>query len=301
MRPLTPDDRKAIVVGRPLPFSIYANDNKLLLAAGRIVPNEFVREGLIRSGAFSGEESGEFDTPTGSASQLLSGPLADLQSDYKHTVARLQSGFRMEREGLALRTRVIGVSEDGSGLIMSGPTNLEGNATDIAEGATWTFRALYAVSAVRFQATVGQVSAKPFRYFYVSQLTDIDTRNVRQWPRALTALWTSRTGEAPRIMTDLSVGGARVAGKDNPPLQQGQTILVSPSLKLAVGAKELSLEATVINLYGRSDPRHPQIAFYGVRFDKLVDWERLTLHAYVQENLCMELDRVWHVLAVPAH
>lgn len=300
MRPLTPDDRKAIVVGRPLPFSIFARDNKLLLAVGRIVPNEFVREGLIRSGIYSGDESGEFETAMGSASQLLSGPLADLQSDYRHTSARLQPGFRMEREGQALMTRVIGVSEDGTGLIMSGPVNMEGVPTDISAGATWTFRALYAVSAVRFQASVGQVATKPFRYFYVSQLTDIDTRNVRKWPRTLTALWASRTGEAPRIMTDLSVGGARVAAKDSAPLQQGQSVLLSPSLKLAVSTKELSVNAKVINVYGRADPKHPQITFYGVQFDKLVDWEQLTLHGYVQEHLCLELDRVWQVLAIPS-
>jgi len=300
MRLLTPDDRKAIVVGRPLPFSIYANDRKLLLAAGRIVPNEFVREGLIRSGTHAGDEAGEAATAGGTHSQPHSGPLADLQSDYLHTAARAQVGFRMERENQALQTRVIGVSEDGRGLILSGPVTLEGVAAHVCDGETWTFRALYATAAVRFHATVVQVAEVPFRFFSVAHLTDIDRRSVRAWPRMLTSLWTARTGEIPRVITDLSVGGARIAAKSNTPLQQGQSLLLNPSFKLATGPRELSLDATVLNLYGRTDPAHSQIDFYGVRFEKLPELDRLVLHAYVQEALSLELDRVWHVLTIPA-
>jgi hypothetical protein len=44
MRAITPEDRKSIVVGRPLPFSIYSAEKRLFLAARRAVPNEFVRD-----------------------------------------------------------------------------------------------------------------------------------------------------------------------------------------------------------------------------------------------------------------
>jgi hypothetical protein len=299
MRILSQDDRKTILVGRPLPFSIYGSDCKLLLAAGRIVPNEFVREGLARSGAQRDEEAEESSKLSGTYSQLPSGPLAELQADYKHTAARARVGFRMEREGLALQTRVIGVSEDGRGLILSGPTSTEGLEARVREGEKWTFRALYATAAVRFQATVEQLAETPFRFFSVLNITDVDRRNVRAWPRVLTSTWTARPGEIPRMATDISVGGARIAAQSNTPLQQGQLLLLNPSLKLATGVRIVSVDATVLNLYGHIDSRHPQIDFYGVRFEKLSDLDRLVLHAYVQESLSLELDRVWQVLTIP--
>src|SRR5262249_15796648 len=43
-------DSSRIVVGKPLPFSVYSADGKLLLAAGRIVETERLRDLLIASG-----------------------------------------------------------------------------------------------------------------------------------------------------------------------------------------------------------------------------------------------------------
>jgi len=298
VRVLTLDDRKGIVVGRPLRFSIYTSDRKLLLAAGRIVPNEFVREGLIRSGVQCSDEVGAQTADV--AAHRPTGPLGDLQEDYRHTSARTRVGFRMERDGIRMSARVIGVSDEGSGLIMSGPVSLEGTPVQVHEGESWTFRALYATAAVRFCGTVGQVAEEPFRYFYVSKIADVDRRAVRAWPRTLTSLWTARVGEIPRVITDLSVGGARVASKNLTPLQPGQLLLLNPSLPLATGPRDVSLDATVLNVYGRTDPTHPLIDFYGVRFDKPSETDRLLLHAYVQEHLSLELDRVWHVLTVPS-
>ena len=301
MQPISDNDKKVIVVSQPMPFSIYSADRKLLLASGRIVPNEFVRDSLLRSGAFSrGENAGE-SVSVAAGEGVQNDDLDELQNDYQHTAERQQIGFRMEREGVAYRTRVVGMSEDGSGLMMSGPLTMEGAPAQLREGEGWTFRALYSTAAVRFNAVVVAVNTYPFPYFCASQLTEIDRRNVRRWPRTATALETARKGEARRIIVDLSVGGARVAVKHQAPLQKGQSLLLNPMLQLAVGIKPMSIDATVMNIYGSSDPKHPRIDFYGVQFEKLPDQDRLILHAYVQEHLNAELDRVWQVLALAAH
>jgi hypothetical protein len=202
----------------------------------------------------------------------------------------------MEREGQIFSTRVIGVAEDGTGLIMSGPIWTEGTNAAVKEGDIWTLRAMYGGAAVRFDATVGQVSSAPFPHFYLSHISGIERRNVRQWPRAFTSLWAMRAGEAPRVITDLSVGGARIATKAQSPLQVGQTVVLSCVLKMIIGNREMGLDATVVNLYGRSDPKHSQVEFYGVKFDSLAERSILLIHAYVQEHLNAELDRIWHVL-----
>jgi hypothetical protein len=296
VRPMTAEDRKSIVVGRPIPVSIYSADRKLLLAAGRVVPNEFVREGLVRSGAFCGNEDGAAQHHAADANPDTNDAIATLQADYQDTHVRAPVGFRMERDGHALTARVIGVTDDGRGLIMSGPTATEDAAISLREGETWTVRAFYAVAAVRFQARIDKVTTDPFPYFYVSHITDVDRRNVREWPRTPTCLWASRSGEPPRVIVDLSVGGARIAVDNRSHMQPGQALLLSAIFNLATGRKDLSLDATVLNSYGRADEKHAQVQFYGVRFDKLPDPDRLVLHAYVQEQLCHELDRIWHVL-----
>jgi hypothetical protein len=301
MQPITDADKKAIIVGRPMPFSIYSAERKLLLAAGRLVPNEFVRESMLRSGAFAGGENAGQSIRGANDADEQKDELDELRSRYQHTAERQQIGFRMEREGAVYRTRVVGVSENGSGLMMSGPLTMEGVPAKLREGESWTFRALYSTAAVRFNAVVSAVSTQPFSYFCASQLTDIERRSVRRWPRTATALDTARKGEVRRIIVDLSVGGARVAAKHQASLQQGQSLLLSPMLQLDIGIKPMSLDATVINLYGSSDPRHPRIDFYGVQFEKVAEPDRVILHAYVQEHLHAELDRLWHVLAGAAH
>jgi hypothetical protein len=126
-----------------MPFSIYSADRKLLLAAGRIVPNEFVRDSLLRTGVFSGGERAESSGRAAPVEGEQRDELDELQSDYQHTAERQQLGFRMERESVAYRTRVVGVSEDGTGLIMSAPLTMEGKPAQLVEGESWTFRALY--------------------------------------------------------------------------------------------------------------------------------------------------------------
>src|SRR5690242_2571980 len=46
-------DNDRIVVGKPLPFSIFTADGKLLLAQGRIVESERLRDMLVRNGHHS--------------------------------------------------------------------------------------------------------------------------------------------------------------------------------------------------------------------------------------------------------
>jgi hypothetical protein len=301
MRAMTADDRRGIQVGRPLQVSIYGGDQTLLLAVGRVVPNEFVREGLLRTGAYCGNEDEAADKVAAAAREpSVSDAIATLQADYQHIHARSQTGFRMEREGVEGfgTARIIGVSEDGHGLIMTCPTSAQGEAIPIEAGEVWTFRAFYATAALRFRAIVENLTCGPFCYFYASGISGVERRDVRKWPRTPTCLWAARDRDMPRVLVDVSVGGARMAVTERSAVQQGQVLMVHPLLSFALGSMTLSLDATVLNLYGRADPKHPRIEFYGLRFEHLTDAQRLTLHAYVQENLTKELDRTWQVLTL---
>lgn len=299
MRPLTEQDQPYLAIGKPVPFAIYSADKTLLLASGRIIPNEFVRESLLRSGKYRSEEDETLGAATArrvAPSPSQSNAIASLQADYQHTLARATSGFRLEKDGHALNSRVIGVTDDGHGLIMTCPIDPDPKAPSLREGEVWVFRAFYARSAIRFHGTITSIAAKPFPYFVVTDLTDIDRREVREWPRTPSCLWASRATEPARIIVDVSVGGARLAVDAHATLQPGQMVSLHAALPMAIGRHSLDVEATVLNSYGHADPNHPQIDFFGVRFEAMAEQQRLILHAFVQEHIAADLDRVWQVL-----
>jgi hypothetical protein len=224
-----------------------------------------------------------------------------LQRAYRETWARAQVGFRMQQEGQATiySARPVGATEAGA-LIMSGPIDADGKKVPIAEGATWTFRALYAVAALRFDATISRTGIHSDGYFSAENIRNVERRNVRKWPRVATCIEASRGGETQRLILDFSVGGARLAGEHHLPLERGQEILINTKLKVLEREHPLTLEAVVLNMYGAADPDHPNIRFYGVQFERTPDPTRLLIHAYVQETLCVDLDRVAHVFSIAA-
>jgi hypothetical protein len=298
MRPLTDQDRPSFAIGKPLPFAIYSADKTLLLAAGRIIANEFVRESLLRSGKYRSIDEAvpaPASVKDAAPASAQSNAIAALQADYQHTLARASSGFRLEKGGQALNSRVIGVSDDGHGLIMSSPSAIGAAAAELHEGEVWVFRAFYARNAIRFQGTIKSIAATPFPYFVVTDIVDIDRREVRKWPRTPSCLWASRANEPPRVIVDLSVGGARLAVDAHASLQQGQMVSLHAAMPTAVGRHSLSVEATVLNSYGHADSNHPHIEFFGVRFEAMGEQQQLAIHAFVQEHIAADLDRVWHV------
>ncbi len=69
--PLTEKDR--IQVGKPLPFSVFGADGKLLLAAGRVIESDRMREMLLRIGRYRGPLGLDDDSGGGGGGGLARG------------------------------------------------------------------------------------------------------------------------------------------------------------------------------------------------------------------------------------
>jgi hypothetical protein len=303
MREITTDERELIFVGRELPFSVYSSDRNLLLAKGQVIPNEFVRQGLLRSGRYRSEHlepTRSGDTGSSTLLRQLSIPYHKLFVDYSQVGKRTHGGFRLLTaaggEGI---TDVIGVSQQGA-LIMTAALTADGSEVPLAHGQELTLRVFYAEAVLRFKAVVVGLAREPFAHFYLDSPRELELNNVRKAPRAPVCIPASRSGEAQLLATDLSVGGARVAADAKVKLPKGRVVALQ--FKLAMLGEEVqeSIEAEVLNVYGRSDANHPEIDFYGVRFRTSSPMQTLRLHAFVQEQLYRDLDRVRQVLfAVP--
>ncbi len=108
----------------------------------------------------------------------------------------------------------------------------------------------------------------PFAHVCLKLQKDADQRRVRQAARAKTSL----NGELhapdamPCYVADLSATGARIAVDYPLALQRGSSARLALSIPMLATKRDLSLEATIVNALGVSDPRFPEVSFYGIQF-----------------------------------
>ena len=301
-------DKNDIVVGKPLPFSIYGADKMLLLAKGQLVESERVREALIRNGVLANASNpsglGGASKTGGSATEeerTKLSPLAVLRHDYQNLSSRSRFGLRMSREdgGESYLCWVVGYA-DRRGLILTAPTREDRSFVAVTEGQTWLFRTFYATAAFRFNAVVQKVLFDPFPYLHIQLPQMIDMRLVRKMPRAQVCLNATVSGaeDMQAVIVDMSVSGMRLALAENCTLAKDQTVALSFTVPLLDKQHTLKMTARVVSCYGNSDMKHPGVSFYGLNVEPVGDLDKLVLHGFVQQHLVGELDSMWQALAI---
>jgi len=300
---LTPVDRERIVVGRPLPFSIFSAEGSLLLAAGRVVESGYAREVLLNNGAQREREAKSWATNVAdddSTERLKINPLIAFQSGYRRSNAARGFPLSMARNDTseAFRTHVVGVH--GQILIVDAPRRPDGTLVAVMPRQPWLCRTFQGTSAFRFNGTVLKVVFEPFPHIHLEVPRTVEQRKIRNRSRATVLV--SGSIESPTsaqcIVVDLSVGGGRIATGDDVLLERDQPIRIELSLEI-IGLKyNLSLQAVVARNFGASDPQHPRVEFYGVRFEQLTEMDACVLHAFVNSELALELNSLWQVLSM---
>ena len=300
---LTPVDRERIVVGRPLPFSIFSAEGSLLLAAGRVVESGYAREVLLNNGAQRERDAKIWATNVAdddSTERLKINPLIAFQRSYRRSNAARGFPLSMARNDTseAFRTHVVGVH--GQILIVDAPRRPDGTLVAVMSRQPWLCRTFQGTSAFRFNGTVLKVVFEPFPHIHLEVPRTVEQRKIRNRSRATVLV--SGSIESPTsaqcIVVDLSVGGGRIATGDDVLLERDQPIRIELSLEI-IGLKyNLSLQAVVARNFGASDPQHPRVVFYGVRFEQLTEMDACVLHAFVNSELALELNSLWQVLSM---
>ena len=300
---LTPVDRERIVVGRPLPFSIFSAEGSLLLAAGRVVESGYAREVLLNNGAQREREAKSWATNVAdddSTERLKINPLIAFQSGYRRSNAARGFPLSMARNDTseAFRTHVVGVH--GQILIVDAPRRPDGTLVAVMSRQPWLCRTFQGTSAFRFNGTVLKVVFEPFPHIHLEVPRTVEQRKIRNRSRATVLV--SGSIESPTsaqcIVVDLSVGGGRIATGDDVVLERDQSIRIALGLEI-IGLKyNLSLQAVLARNFGASDPQHPRVVFYGVRFEQLTEMDACVLHAFVNSELALELNSLWQVLSM---
>ena len=298
-------EKDQIVVGKPLPFSIFSAEGNLLLAAGRIVESEHARQILLNNGAHRGafiDRSGLSRAASDAADRPSVSPLSAFQNSYRRASATHRFPLSMARSETseAFRTWVIGVHD--RIMVVAAPVRPDGALVPVIAGQAWLCRTFQATCAFRFHGTVLRVAFEPFPHVHVEVPQTVEKRKIRNRTRVTVLVGATLESPAivPCIVVDLSAGGGRIATANGVLLERDQAIRVAMKLELAGCTFELALRASVVRLFGGSDRAHPDVTFYGIKFESLTEFESLVLHGFVNSQLALELNCLWQVLSSTA-
>jgi hypothetical protein len=296
-------DNDRIVIGKPLPFSIFTGDGKLLLAQGQIVENDRMRHMLVLNGRRwerSGPDSEKFNLSV-REDELASSynPLEELRNDYdtSRDAHQLSVSIARSEKEKAFPVQLIGVHKHC--FIVTAPVRPDGSLVAVLNDQTWLCRTFQMTSAFRFTAQVAKVGFEPYPHLYLRLMNEVEHRHIRGVPRAKVVLrgQLNAPDAVPCLISDLSTSGARIALDARlKTLEKGQSARLIATLDVLQSRFQLSLDATLVNALGPIDSRHPKVAFYGLKFSAPSEKDHLVLHGFVGENLVSELHSLWQML-----
>jgi PilZ domain/Flagellar protein YcgR len=297
-------EKRWIVIGKSLPFSIYDSQRKLLLAQGHVVESQRSLERLLEQGAYYKAEHPSADDRTvveEAAESDSVDPLTALNRDYSNISQRSRCGVKIapRETGESYFCWVIGVSQENRGLVMTAPARPDKALAAISKGQVWFCRMFSSTSVFRFRGAILKVAFDPYPYLHILVPEIIEKRLIRQLPRALVSLQATLTVPESHFasVVDLSVGGARVAVDKKLELDVGHPVHLNVTIEVLGRTEDLRLKAKVAVVYGVIDTRHPSIAFYGLAFEELDERLTFMLHGYVQQQLASEYDGLGQILA----
>jgi hypothetical protein len=295
-------EKDQIVVGRPLPFSVFSAEGHLLLAAGRQVDSDRARQMLIKMGVYRSPMLSEERAPrerSAANAPHKPGPLTLLQKDYGVTSMGRRFAITMAPNETheAYNAWVIGATEHS--LILTAPLRSDGSLVAITAGQTWLCRTFQVTSAFRFRATVLKAVFEPYPHIHMEVPKQVEKRKVRGQPRANVFVngVIEGTTTTSCVVLDLSVTGGRVAVDQSAKFERGQPVRLKFKVDLIDFHFDMVLNAHIAGVFGQTDARHAQVAFYGLQFEGLSELESLILHGFVNQHLAVELNSLWQVLS----
>jgi hypothetical protein len=183
-------------------------------------------------------------------------------------------------------------------IIVTAPVRADGSLVPILAGQTWLCRTFQMTSAFRFTAMAMKTAFEPYPHAYLKLTKDVEHRRVRGAPRAKVLLKAElhAPDAMPCFLMDLSTSGARVVIDSGLALPKGAPARLDTTLEVLGSQYALTLDATIANAFGPSDARHPECAFYGLKFAAPSERDGLILHGYVGDHLVSEFHILWQML-----
>jgi hypothetical protein len=226
-------DKNEIIVGKPLPWSLYDEERTLLLNEGDVVRDEAHRDALLTSGARhelswelpddnENEEDSFFITEEAAPEQPGDNKAA---KQFTFDDMKLKVGDKLQLEPPAQLARerflvkVIGFLR-GASLLVTTPITANGLRLQLMEGETVVMRSFSGQNAFGFACTIERIIKIPYEYMHLSFPDNIQGIVIRKAPRVKTRIIATvqenKSGEEKQVsalISDLSANGASLDAK----------------------------------------------------------------------------------------
>ena len=207
---------KDIVVGQPIPWSLYTEQYSLLLSEGDVVRDEKHRSELLANGAYrelTWEQSSTTETTQSTAET------ADANTPFTFEDMRLKVEDRLQLEPPSqlsserFAVKVIGYLK-GVSLLVTAPIGADGLRVLLKEKDNVIMRSFSGISAFAFACTIKRIVNVPFGYLHLSFPEVIQGIKIRKTPRVKTNIITVvqnasavPTTQKSAVISDISTDG----------------------------------------------------------------------------------------------
>jgi hypothetical protein len=292
MQPLARHD---IVIGQPLPFSVFDGEGKLLLAQGQVVRSETQLETLCENGFYPNPrwmavpEPEPEKTPT---DDLL------LSLQRRQTMQRRQSKQRQHDPSAdwMVRLRLDGFPDTypvrllghmpGSSMLVTAPRD-QGKLLSVREGQVICGKGFFGQTIYSFAGSIQKVCFTPFPYLHLcwdeGRLEKTTVRNSRRVSAMIEAnlILLLPEGEQSQsvVINDISTGGAEITVTDS----VAGKVRLEFELPVAGVTLQFKLSGSIRK---RKDPgQKTDSARFGLAFDPIPEHQKIALHAWIHERL----------------
>jgi len=286
-----------IVIGKPVPWSLYNQEYLLLLSEGDVVRDNAHRDELISNGAYR-ELAWE---SSGSNADIDPTLLPDVTEDAVFTFddMRLKAEDRLQleppsqlaRERFAVK--VIGYLR-GASLLVTVPITANGLRLQLMENEKVVMRSFSGQNAFGFACTIERIIKIPYEYMHLSFPVNIQGIKIRKAPRIKTRIIAtvhlSASGSASQtsaFISDISANGVSLEAKQLLG-DKGDILQIAFRVQLHKVDAYLSVKG-IIRAVLSSDPltdaQKSGLFRYGIEFQDLETNDSVVLQSMIYQQM----------------
>ena len=295
-----------IIVGRPIPWSLYDHDHNLLLDQGSLVRDEKHRDALLASGAcheLSWEAAGEGgNSELSFLSNEAASPVQDetVDADARFTFddmkLRVEDKLQLEPPAQLTRERftvkVIGFLR-GASLLVSMPITANGLRLQLREKEKLVMRSFSGQNAFGFACKIERICKIPYEYMHLSFPDDIQGIVIRKAPRVKTriiaAVQDSKSGADKQIsalISDISANGVSLEARQ-PLGDKGDILKLEFRVQLHNIDAYLSLKGVIRAVFtvDPSDTSKSTLIRHGIEFRDMPPNDSVILQSLIYQQM----------------
>lgn len=299
-----------IVVGKPLPWSLYNQEYLLLLSEGDIVRDDRHREEILATGAYrelSWETSGNSELPNqnnnivpddnGSLPSFSDSNKSDSVFTFDDLKLKAEDRLQLEPPSQLARERfsvkVIGYLR-GASLLVTVPITANGLRLQLMEKEKVVMRSFSGQNAFGFACTIERIIKIPYEYMHLSFPDNIQGIKVRKAPRIKTRIIASvqesssdSATKVSALISDVSANGVSLESKQ-PLGEKGDLLFLAFRVQLHNVDAYLSVKGiirAVISNDATPEAQRTGNIRHGIEFQDLQPNDSVVLQSMIYQQM----------------